>query len=326
MRTMSGAVSDEPLVSIVIPVYNGARYLAEAIDSALAQTYEEKEVIVVNDGSTDGGATEEVAKAYGDRIRYFAKKNGGVSTALNKGIEEAGGAYISWLSHDDAYPPDKVKRQISFLRGLGERAARTIPYGGFVYMDERSVVFDTYRLPRVPPERLYQALLCEMVFVSPFRRMKFGINGCTTLIPKEAFSRVGMFNPSLRTTQDYDMWFRLNHEYDFVQMDGSFLRSRLHTEQGCRTMSGLHAAEVNALFDRALGYFRPGSDKWDFDPAQVALALRMSGRKKDAAKKALAMARGMDKDLLGIARYAMAMFWNPALDLVFRATDRLPAP
>lgn len=310
----------------MIPVYNGARYLAEAIDSALAQTYEEKEVVVVNDGSTDGGATEEIAKAYGDRIRYFAKKNGGVSTALNKGIEEARGAYISWLSHDDSYPPDKVERQVSFVRGLGERAAKTIPYGSFVYMDQRSVVFDTYRLPRVPPEKLYQALVSEMVFLSLLRRIRFGVNGCTTLVPKEAFSRTGMFDPSLRTTQDYDMWFRLNHEYDFIQMDGPLLKSRLHPDQGCRTMSDVHASEVNLLFDRALGYYRPGSDKWDLDPAQVALALRMSGRKKDAARKAMAMARVAEKDLSGIARYTMARLWNPALSLVFRATDRLPAP
>ena len=76
----------DPLVSIVIPVYNGANYLREAIDSALAQTYSNVEIIVVNDGSDDGGATRDIALSYGDKIRYFAKDNGGVSTALNVGI------------------------------------------------------------------------------------------------------------------------------------------------------------------------------------------------------------------------------------------------
>ena len=69
------------LVSIVIPVYNGANYLSEAIDSALAQTYKNIEIIVVNDGSKDDGATEKVALSYGDKIRYFHKENGGVSSA-----------------------------------------------------------------------------------------------------------------------------------------------------------------------------------------------------------------------------------------------------
>ena len=94
-----------PLVSIVIPVYNGASYLREAIDSALAQTYSDVEVIVVNDGSTDGGKTRDIASSFGDRIRYIEKVNGGVATALNLGIREMCGKFFSWLSHDDVYLP-----------------------------------------------------------------------------------------------------------------------------------------------------------------------------------------------------------------------------
>ena len=86
----------QPLVSIVIPVYNGSNFLRDAIDSALAQTYPRVEVIVVNDGSTDGGATEAIAKSYGSRIRYFAKENGHVASALNYGIARMEGEYFSW--------------------------------------------------------------------------------------------------------------------------------------------------------------------------------------------------------------------------------------
>ena len=80
-----------PKVSIIIPVYNGANYMREAIDSALAQTYTNIEVVVVNDGSRDDGATREVALSYGDRIRYIEKENGGVSSALNRGIRDMTG-------------------------------------------------------------------------------------------------------------------------------------------------------------------------------------------------------------------------------------------
>ncbi|MBO5570669.1 MAG: glycosyltransferase, partial [Clostridia bacterium] len=76
-----------PKVSIVIPVYNGANFLREAIDSALGQTYPNIEILVVNDGSDDGGETESIALSYGNQIRYFRKENGGVATALNFGIE-----------------------------------------------------------------------------------------------------------------------------------------------------------------------------------------------------------------------------------------------
>ena len=75
-----------PLVSIVIPVYKGATYMRIAIDSALAQTYLNTEVIVVNDGSPDDGETEKIALSYGDKIRYFTKPNGGCASALNFGI------------------------------------------------------------------------------------------------------------------------------------------------------------------------------------------------------------------------------------------------
>ena len=98
-------MSNDPLVSIVIPVYNGADYLSECIDSALAQTYSNIEILVINDGSVDDGATEAVAQSYGDRIRYFRKENGGVSSALNLGIQHMRGDYFSWLSHDDRYEP-----------------------------------------------------------------------------------------------------------------------------------------------------------------------------------------------------------------------------
>ena len=104
-----------PKVSILIPAYNGANYMREAIDSALAQTYKNSEVILVNDGSKDNGDTEAIARSYGDKIRYFHKENGGVASALNLGIRKMTGEYFSWLSHDDVYYPHKIETQINFL-------------------------------------------------------------------------------------------------------------------------------------------------------------------------------------------------------------------
>ncbi len=95
--------ANNPKVSIVIPVYNGSDFLREAIDSALAQTYRNIEIVVVNDGSQDDGKTEHVALSYGNKIRYFSKPNGGVASALNRAIREMTGEYFSWLSHDDLY-------------------------------------------------------------------------------------------------------------------------------------------------------------------------------------------------------------------------------
>ena len=102
----------EKKVTIIIPVYNGSNYVREAIDSALAQTYKNIEILVVNDGSTDEGATRDICLSYGDKITYYEKENGGVSTALNLGIEKMTGDYFSWLSHDDLYYPDKIEKQM----------------------------------------------------------------------------------------------------------------------------------------------------------------------------------------------------------------------
>ena len=109
----AGINSRKPLVSIVIPVYNGANYLRQAIESALGQTWENCEILVVNDGSDDGGDTEQAALEFKDRIRYFRKENGGVASALNYGIQRMQGEYFSWLSHDDWYYPDKIERDRS---------------------------------------------------------------------------------------------------------------------------------------------------------------------------------------------------------------------
>ena len=92
-----------PKFSIIIPVYNGSNYLEEAINSALAQTYQNIEIVVVNDGSNDGGKTETIARSFGDKIRYFSKENGGVSSALNFGIKQMTGEWFAWLSHDDSF-------------------------------------------------------------------------------------------------------------------------------------------------------------------------------------------------------------------------------
>ena len=124
-----------PQVSIVIPVYNGSNYLADAIDSTLAQTYTNTEVIVINDGSNDGDKTEKIALSYGNQIRYFAKENGGVSSALNLGIQKAEGEYISWLSHDDAYLPDKIQTQIEHLK---DTSRDTILFSDYEIIDENS--------------------------------------------------------------------------------------------------------------------------------------------------------------------------------------------
>ncbi len=214
-------------VSIIIPVYNGSNFLKEAIDSALAQTYKNTEVIVVDDGSNDGGATENIARSYGEKIKYYKKTNGGVATALNFGIEKMTGEYFSWLSHDDMYEKKKIEEQIKFLSKHDPK--RTI------VACEAKVLFDSGVTKKDKIDNKLFSYFDIFLAIGG----DIGVNGCSLLIPKAAFKKVGNFNPELPVTQDYDLWFRLNEQYDFVLLEKSLVISRRHNGQDSVTKQNL---------------------------------------------------------------------------------------
>lgn len=215
-----------PMVSIIIPVYNGANYLKETIESALAQTYDNFEIIVVNDGSTDDGATEKIALSYGDRIRYIAKENGGVSSALNCGIKEMKGEYFSWLSHDDKYESTKLEDMICALSRL-DSCDKVIPICGVYYIDANSAKIKDSKTG-LEPGRLYTGR--EMI---EYMLLNGVLNGCAMLIPKGAFEECGGFDEELRYNQDALMWYKMFFaDYSVLAVTDKFdVMYRLHAMQ-----------------------------------------------------------------------------------------------
>ena len=228
-----------PKVSIIIPVYNGANYLNEAIESALGQDYPNVEVIVVNDGSTDL-ETEQIALSYGNKIRYFYKRNGGVASALNLGIANMTGEYFSWLSHDDRYKTNKLSEQISALKKLKDM--HRIVASGYEVIDS-----DGRHISDNSPLRLYSKEDLERPLFAVF---KGAINGCTLLIHKSHFKRVGLFNEELPYTQDYDMWFRVLRGQKLCYLEGLLVESRSHQEQGSRQLGQKYLKECEKLWIR----------------------------------------------------------------------------
>lgn len=229
-------------VSIIIPVYNGADFLAQAIDSALTQTWENLEIIVVNDGSNDGGATEKVAKAYGNRIRYISKPNGGVASALNTGIANMTGEYFSWLSHDDLYLPNKVKHQMELLKRLNDPLQ--IVAGGYYIVNEKLQplgVMDFYKL--YTKEELQRPL---------FPVFHCAVNGCTLLIHKSHFDRIGNFREDLPTTQDYDLWFRMLRGQKLYYGKAIDVVSRDHEKQTSKIQKDAHEQECTSLWNNLI--------------------------------------------------------------------------
>ncbi len=208
-----------PKVSIVIPVYNGSNYLKEAIDSALAQTYKNIEIIVVNDGSNDNGATEKIAKSYGNKIKYYKKNNGGVATALNFGIKKMTGEYFSWLSHDDMYEKTKIEEQIGVLK---EKETDNL----IVACNARALFTNGIKKNEYIDKSTFDFI---DIFLST--SAVTGLNGCSLLIPKKALEINDGFNVNLPYTQDYDLWFRLKDNFKFVLLERNLVISRRHNEQ-----------------------------------------------------------------------------------------------
>jgi glycosyltransferase involved in cell wall biosynthesis len=214
----------KPKVTLIIPVYNGANYLKYAIDSALKQTYKNLEIIVVNDGSSDNGESEKIAKSYGKKIRYIYKENGGVSSALNLAIEKMTGEYFSWLSHDDTYEPNKIEVEVDYL--LKNEL-----------LQQKVIIYSDYFLIDVHGKLLSKAIKNheELVQKPEYALLKGNINGLSLLIPKSAFDEYGGFDVSLKATQDYELWRKMARTYDLIHIPELLVSTRIHAKQVTNT-------------------------------------------------------------------------------------------
>ena len=186
----------QPLVTVVIPAYNAAAYIREAVDSALAQTYKNIEVIVVNDGSTDGTARIMEPYAREKKIVYIEQPNKGLSGARNTGIRSAKGEFIALLDSDDIFLPTKIERQIGYLLNH--------PQCGVCYCD-------LLHFYEEEPGKLlkldYRYYSGDEVF-SHLLHANF-INPLSVVLRKSEIDRVGVFDESYRRSEDWEYWMRL---------------------------------------------------------------------------------------------------------------------
>jgi len=188
-----------PSVAVVIPSYNCAHYLAEAVDSVLAQTYRDFEVIVIDDGSTDN--TAEVAARFGSRIRCIHQENRGLPAARNRGIRESQSPYIAFLDADDAWFPEKLAEQIP--------AFSADPEVGLVYSDLQ-VLYDDGQLA---PSFLGTRPLAASGYVFD-RILRSGfIIPSSVVVRRAAIDNVGLFDESMRSHEDVELWSRICHRW-----------------------------------------------------------------------------------------------------------------
>lgn len=190
-----------PLVSVIIPVYNGEQTIRETIASVLNQTFSDLELIVINDGSQD--STLEIVSTIQDfRINVFSYPNTGLAASRNRGISHAAGEYISFIDADDLWAPEKLEAQLKALQANSQAA---VAYSWSDCIDESSQFLRTGGHITINGD-VYAKLLL----------VNFLENGSNPLIRRQAFDEVGGFDESLPAAQDWDMWLRLANRYHFV--------------------------------------------------------------------------------------------------------------
>jgi glycosyltransferase involved in cell wall biosynthesis len=214
----------KPLVSVVIPVFNQERFLAEAIESVLTQTYPSIETVVVDDGSTDGTAA--IARGYGSRIVYLRQDNAGAAAALNRGIQRASGDLVGWLSSDDVYLPTKIERQFELHKRRPEVVAT---YTDFMLIGANGEVIRRVKSRYLNDRRKF---IRELILVN-------FVNGSSILARRDALIEAGLFDPQMKYHADGNMWLRLLKRGEFAHVPEVLLKYRIHAGAASRDRAGM---------------------------------------------------------------------------------------
>jgi glycosyltransferase involved in cell wall biosynthesis len=202
-----------PLVSVIIVNYNYGRFVGAALESVLAQTYEKLEIVVVDDGSTDD--SPEILRMYEPRVRLVRQANKGVSAARNRGIAESEGSLVAFLDSDDMWLPKKVERQVETFGDL----AVGMVYTGLEYVDSEG------RTLCSATEGTRGDVLVELALL---RGPGVPASGSSAMVRRSALETVGLFDESLSTSADWDLWRRIACHYKIELVREPLVQYRQH--------------------------------------------------------------------------------------------------
>lgn len=226
------APSMQPKVTVVMPAYNRERYIREAIDSVLAQSFADFELIVVDDGSSDGTAA--VVGAIRDpRVRCVQQEHRGISAAMNNGLRSARGAYVARLDSDDVWLPDLLETEVAVLDARPEIGA-AYARGQGMESDGRLTLEVWGTAERIPGDS-FCSMLCG----------DFTCN-ITVVARRECLERAGGFDETLTTNEDWDVWLRVSRHYPFAFTDRVLAHFRRHDEN----ITGLESPFLRATLEQ----------------------------------------------------------------------------
>jgi glycosyltransferase involved in cell wall biosynthesis len=219
------------LVTALIPTYNYGRFVTQAVESALAQTYRHIEIIVVDDGSSDD--TRERLAPYSERIRYIYQDNQSVAAARNTGIQAARGNLIAFLDADDLWHPHKLELQMRYL--ADHPSVRLLAVDRLADGAQHWPCLQDLTLPSARPITVEELVLWP----------HFAPSG--VLVRKECFDTVGFFDSSLRNAEDYDMWIRIACRFPVVKLDVPLWWYRVHGANKSHVPARQEAAALRIL-------------------------------------------------------------------------------
>jgi glycosyltransferase involved in cell wall biosynthesis len=202
-----------PAVSIVIPAYNHAKFLKGTIESALAQTWHDYEIVVVDDGSKDD--TPAVAAQFGDAIRYIRQANQGMAACRNTALQNATGDIVSFLDDDDLWLPDYLSTVMARFQADADLAA--VHTGYQLTSDEEGKDFPNQSIRTVPAAKLYDTLI-EGGFFPP----------SSVSVRRAILDQVGFFSPNLQGYADWELWLRICREHKFIGVPQVLIKYRIH--------------------------------------------------------------------------------------------------
>jgi glycosyltransferase involved in cell wall biosynthesis len=230
-----------PKISVIIPAYNRAHFLREAVDSVLMQTSPVHEIIVIDDGSTD--ETPKVVAAYGHRVRYLRQKNQGPSAARNYGMREATGSWIAFLDSDDLWVREKVQVQTEFIRKH--------PDVEFVFGNLS--IFDANRnedKPEVLDKKVQKYLVAHADDLKDCLRQFLICNPIPTssvLFREDSQKRLGFLDETMRYCEDYDYWLRFAASSRMGFIDQILVRRRMHESNAIKDYSAICEGALKVL-------------------------------------------------------------------------------
>lgn len=216
--------SKKELVSVIIPTYNRAKYITEAIDSVLKQTYKNIDIIIVDDGSTDD--TKKILKPYMHKIRYFYQENKGVGAARNKGVKESKGKYLAFLDSDDVWKREKLDVQLK--RGLQKKTISLHKGSWFVDSKKDNHLLGLEEEISWPTTNKKEDIIDPLVSISNGIYLNVGSLLCNKL----DFLKIGFFNENLFAGEDEEWFFRAAlKDFRFIHLNKRLIKRRYHNEQ-----------------------------------------------------------------------------------------------